>query len=170
MMRRASAVLFCFGLAVLAAADDHGNGKAKNGDDDDHGYARGKGHGDEDESDHGGARRKGAYGAVVFRPDDRRAISDYYARAGESNLPPGLAKRNGDLPPGLAKQLRRNGRLPPGLEKRITPFPPELDRRLPPLPAGYYRGVIGDQAVVYDPRTSAILDVLNIVIGVTRGR
>ncbi len=35
-----------------------------------------------------------------------------------SNLPPGLAKRNGNLPPGLQKHLDRTGHLPPGLEKR----------------------------------------------------
>lgn len=38
---------------------------------------------------------------------------------GNSNdLPPGLAKRNGNLPPGLQKHLDRTGHLPPGLEKR----------------------------------------------------
>src|SRR4051794_30705968 len=78
---------------------------------------------------------------VVFSPGDQRTVHDYY-RGRSSGLPPGLAKRNGDLPPGLEKQLRRNGRLPPGLEKKLTPFPADLERRLPALPAGCYRGFI----------------------------
>lgn len=43
---------------------------------------------------------------------------------GSRNLPPGLAKRGGNLPPGLQRQLDRRGHLPPGLEKR--------------RPSGYY--------------------------------
>lgn len=34
-------------------------------------------------------------------------------------LPPGLAKRGGNLPPGLQKHLMRHGQLPPGLQKRL---------------------------------------------------
>ena len=45
--------------------------------------------------------------AVIFQPDDRRVITEYFRNT--SNLPPGLAKRGGNLPPGLQKQLRRNG-------------------------------------------------------------
>src|ERR1041385_5242781 len=67
--------------------------------------------------------------APVFSDSERRIILDYY-RADTRNLPPGLAKRQGNLPPGLEKQLQRNGRLPPGLDKRITSFPADLDRRL----------------------------------------
>ena len=102
--------------------------------------------------------------SVVFRPEDQRVIADYY-RANPSHLPPGLAKRGGDLPPGLQKQLRRNGRLPPGLEKRVTAFPAGLERRLPPLPAGVFRGILGERAVIYEARTRAILDVTVIIAG-----
>lgn len=35
-----------------------------------------------------------------------------------NNLPPGLAKRNGNLPPGLQRHIDRTGHLPPGLEKK----------------------------------------------------
>src|SRR5712692_6891020 len=72
---------------------------------------------------------------VVFYEKDQRIIADYY-RAQPSGLPPGLAKRNGDLPPGLEKQLRRNGRLPAGLE----------------------RGMIGGRAFIYNRGKSLILD------------
>jgi hypothetical protein len=96
-----------------------------------------------------------------FRPDDRTIIYDYYRQP--SRLPPGLAKKNGQLPPGQAKKLQRNGRLPPGLEKKLQPFPVELDRRLPPLPAGCRRGLYEDQAVIYDTRSMAILDVVVVI-------
>ena len=100
---------------------------------------------------------KGAYAQVD--PSHRTIIHDYY-RGQPSGLPPGLAKRNGELPPGLEKQLQRNGRLPPGLEKKMTPFPDDLDRRLPRLPAGMRRGVYEDRAIIYDPRSRTILDVI----------
>jgi hypothetical protein len=92
-----------------------------------------------------------------FRPDDRTLIYEYY------RVPPGHAKHDGRLPPGQAKKLQRNGRLPPGLEKKLQPFPLELDRRLPPLPAGCRRGLIDDQAVIYDTRSMAILDIVVVI-------
>ncbi len=99
---------------------------------------------------------------VVFGGEERRIINEYY-RGYTRNLPPGLAKRGGNLPPGLQKQLRRDGHLPPGLEKRIEPFPIDLERRLPRLPPIYRRGIIDDRAVIYDPMTNAIMDVIQIV-------
>src|SRR5256885_10350198 len=95
-------------------------------------------------------KRPVSAGVAIFAPADRQVIYDYYR--GPSGLPPGLAKRNGNLPPGLAKQLQRNGRLPPGLQKKIAPFPVEVERRLAPLPRAHYRGVLGHQATTYDPR------------------
>jgi hypothetical protein len=99
--------------------------------------------------------------AIVFAPAERRTIIQYY-RGNYSNLPPGLAKRGGNLPPGLQRQVRRTGHLPPGLEKRVEPFPTELERRLPGLPPIYRRGIIGDRAVIYDSRTMSILDALSL--------
>ncbi len=95
-------------------------------------------------------------GYTRFRHEDVRVIDHHYRSQG---LPPGLAKRRGDLPPGLAKQLRRNGHLPPGLEKRFEPFPPDLERRLPPLRHGYRRGYLDGRAVVYEERSRTIIDV-----------
>ena len=43
----------------------------------------------------------------------------------DSGLPPGLAKRGGNLPPGLEKK-RRAGNLPPGLEKKQRRHDPLL--------------------------------------------
>jgi hypothetical protein len=73
-----------------------------------------------------------------------------------------LAKRGGNLPPGLEKQLRRKGHLPPGLAKKLVPFPVEVERRLPPLKSGLVRGLIQGRAVIYNLKTSLILDVFAV--------
>jgi len=95
----------------------------------------------------------------VFVGDDRRIVREYLTVYPVGGLPPGLAKRGGALPPGLEKQLRRNGRLPPGLEKKLYPFPPALEARLAPLAPDLRRGFIEGHAVIYNPKTSVILDV-----------
>lgn len=73
-------------------------------------------------------------------------------------MPPGLAKRGGDLPPGLAK---RGGKLPPGLAKRL---PSDLERRLPPRPAKYRRVVVDNDIVLIDAATNKVLDILEDVV------
>jgi hypothetical protein len=70
----------------------------------------------------------------------------------ESNLPPGLAKRD-RLPPGLEKQLRERGTLPPGLQKKITPVPVTLMRQLPAPPPGCDHVVIGGNIALVDTNT-----------------
>jgi hypothetical protein len=113
------------------------------------GKGKGKGH-----------EKGGATVAVgVFVESDRRVLHDY-AVGYRGNLPPGLAKRDGDLPPGLQKQLVRKGHLPPGLEKRLVPFPVELERRMSPLEPGLQRGFIGGRAVIFNTSTRVIVDVL----------
>jgi hypothetical protein len=101
---------------------------------------------------------------VVFQPEERQIITDYFDRNAGS-LPPGLAKRNGNLPPGLEKQLRRNGQLPPGLQKRMSSFPSDLEVRLPRLPDYCARGIIGSRAVIYNTRSGLILDVMAVFGG-----
>ena len=129
MIRR----LWAFALLLLALVPLHA----------DQGKGRGRGR-DKDE------------GAVVFRPEDRTAITNYY-RAQPSGLPPGLAKRE-SLPPGLEKQLRRNGRLPPGLQQKLVAFPPELETRLARCPPDVHRGMIGGIAVMWSSQTGLVLD------------
>ena len=94
----------------------------------------------------------------IFGPRDRDIISNYYGR--NSGLPPGLAKRGGDLPPGLEKQLQRNGTLPPGLRKKLRPFPADLERQLGALPRGYRRGILDRDVVMYRTDNYTIFDVL----------
>lgn len=63
------------------------------------------------------------------------------------------------LPPGLQKKLYRTGHLPPGWEKKLAPFPVVVEQQLPPVCVGCRRGLIGNVAIVYDSRTSVILDI-----------
>ncbi|MBT5433955.1 MAG: hypothetical protein P8Q36_17660 [Alphaproteobacteria bacterium] len=78
-----------------------------------------------------------------------------------SDLPPGLAKRD-ELPPGLAKQVERNGHLPPGLERHH--LPDDLQAALPPAKQGTESVIVGDDIVLIDPLTGAILDVIREVL------
>lgn len=94
---------------------------------------------------------------------DRDAIASYF-KSNTAGLPPGLAKRGGDLPPGLEKQLQKNGTLPPGLEKKLEPVPAPLERQLGRLPDGYSRRVLGQHLIVVNEKTRQIGDVfLNVV-------
>ncbi len=101
--------------------------------------------------------------SIVFSSRDRDIIRDYYHNR-YSKLPPGLAKRNGNLPPGLEKHLERDGTLPPGLQKRLTPFPDDLERQLPRLPSIYRRGTIGMDVVILDRRTQRIMDIVHGIL------
>jgi len=137
-------LLACSLLTVPALAQGNGNGKAK-------------GH---DKKDNDDDRREGKY---YFQARDREVVTTYYTKHGKG-LPPGLAKRNGNLPPGLEKQLQRNGSLPPGLDKKMEPCPVEITRELPPLPPDYRRGVVGASIVVFNVRTNIVVDVMHDVV------
>lgn len=95
----------------------------------------------------------------VFSSRDRRSIRTCF-QENESNLPPGLAKRD-KLPPGLEKQLERNGTLPPGLQKRVQPLPDVCENQLGPLPEGVWRGVYSRRVMLLD-QDNRILDVFNL--------
>jgi hypothetical protein len=98
----------------------------------------------------------------IFHTHDREIIIAFY-HSQPSNLPPGLAKRNGNLPPGLEKHLERNGTLPPGLQKRVEPLPDELEIRLSRLPSGYRRCWVGGSVIILNQKTGAILDIIRDV-------
>ena len=82
-----------------------------------------------------------------FEPSDLRVISEYYAT------------RHRSLPAGLSKKYYRTGHLPAGWVERIEPIPAAIEMHLVPLPSGYSRGIIDGLAVVYSPRTGAVIDV-----------
>jgi len=103
-------------------------------------------------------REQDAHDSLIFSERDQAAIRAYFYSGSGGKLPPGMAKRNGNLPPGLEKQLRANEVLPPGLQKRAQPFPAELTRQLPRLPRGYARSFVEGRAVTIDVN-SRIIDV-----------
>ena len=108
-----------------------------------------------------------------FSAEERRIIEEYYRRgtkAKQKGLPPGLAKRGGNLPPGLQKKLDRDGQLPPGLQKRLEPLPVDLDRRLPRLPEYWERVILEHDVILVDRRTNRVLDIIENVIGLMTGR
>ena len=140
-----AAVLCCglhLHLVVVARAAAPGQGRHLGQEKKAQGHA-----GEQGEQNEG--RGKGHDHAYRLEAHERDTIFGYYANPSRG-LPPGLAKRGGNLPPGLEKQLARNGTLPPGLEKRLKPLPVELERELPPLPAGCgcRRGVVGTNVVL----------------------
>ena len=104
---------------------------------------------------------------ALFLPEEKRLIEQYYRSGKKSKakgLPPGLAKRGGNLPPGLQKKLERNGKLPPGLQKRLEPLPDDLNRQLPSLPEYWERVIVEHDVILLDRRTNRILDVIENVI------
>jgi hypothetical protein len=111
--------------------------------------------------------------SVRFTVEERRIITDYYHKGKKSKtkgLPPGLAKRGGNLPPGLQKKLERDGQLPPGLQKRLEPLPTDLSRRLPRLPEYWERVIIERDIVLLDRRSNRVLDIIEDIIDLASGR
>ncbi len=111
--------------------------------------------------------------AAHFLPEERRMIEDYYRQGKKGKakgLPPGLAKRGGNLPPGLQKHLEKNGQLPPGLQKRLEPLPPDLERGLPRLPDSWERVVLERDVILLDRRTNRILDILENIVALATGQ
>ena len=130
-------------------------------------------------------RVMGEIGQVLFDAAEKAIIERYYGRTAtavvqeesgskqwtrehkqgkgkEGRMPPGLAKRGGDLPPGLQRQLERNGKLPPGLAKRDLPG--DLDTRLPPAKPGCERVIAGADVVLIHAATGVVLDILRDVV------
>lgn len=118
------------------------------------GHGQGKGHEKKGKKDDQGEN--------YFRDQDREVIRAWYS-GHQSNLPPGLAKKD-RLPPGLEKQLEQRGTLPPGLQKRIQPCPEELVRRLPPPPPDCANVLIGGHIVLLNRRTNVVQAVFHIDI------
>src|SRR5574341_199347 len=111
--------------------------------------------------------------SVRFTAEERRIIYDYYHKGNKpktKGLPPGLAKRGGNLPPGLQKKLDRDGQLPPGLQKRLEPLPPDLSRRLPRLPEYWERVMLDRDIVLIDRRSNRVLDIIEDIIDLASGR
>ena len=92
-------------------------------------------------------RESGASFHVSFSTADVKIIREHYAA------------RYRNLPPGLRKKVARGGQLPPGWQKKYEPFPVALEQRLPRLTPEYRRGVVDGHAVIYNSKTSVVIDV-----------
>ena len=116
-------------------------------DDHDHWKKHAKHHDDDDDHDEDFDHRASG---CFFQPHDVRVITEYYA--------PEYRR----LPPGLAKKYYRTGQLPPGWQKKLQPFPIAVERQMVALPPEYRRGFIDGYAVVYNPRTQVVIDIVAI--------
>ena len=125
---------------------------------------RGKGHGQgNDQGEQGEGHGKGKDKKEhkrYYSTRNRDELRSWY-RAHESNLPPGLAKRD-ELPPGLQRQLVLNGELPPGLQREVHPCPPEVIRFLPPPPPDTEHVLLGGQIVLWNRNTHIVLDIMKL--------
>jgi hypothetical protein len=92
---------------------------------------------------------RGRAGVPLFSAHDVGIIRAHYAS-------------DARLPRGLQKKLARGGSLPPGWEKKLERFPAPLERQLLVLPTGHARGVMDGHAVIYNPITHAILDIVSL--------
>ena len=92
-------------------------------------------------------RESGVSLHVSFSTADVKIIREHYAA------------RYRNLPPGLRKKVARGGQLPPGWQKKYEPFPAALEQRLPRLAPEYHRGVVDGHAVIYNSKTSVVIDV-----------
>jgi hypothetical protein len=117
--------------------------------------AQGKGHGK-------GHNKHSEDEAYYYGDRDQEELRGWY-NVHESNLPPGLAKKD-HLPPGLEKQLVRRGTLPPGLQKKIQPVPVDLERRLPPPPPDCANVLVGGHIVLLNRRTNIVVDIFHFEI------
>lgn len=93
----------------------------------------------------------GPGGHYEFRDADRDQLRKHYAgdfkRVDRDHRP--------DFRPGQP--------MPQDFRGRIKPVPADVRRGLPPPPRGYQMGYYGGYAVVYDPVSFAVLQVLDIL-------
>ncbi len=101
------------------------------------------------------------------RGEHRRQLDNGYYDNGGYYGNRGYYGNNGyygyrNLPPGLQKKLRRGGQLPPGWQRKMQGYSPYLNHGYGVAPGGYYGSQLGN-LLGYDPRSLAILDLLNLM-------
>jgi hypothetical protein len=100
-----------------------------------------------------------ALGADHQRKPEKHQDSTRPIMSGDSAVAVNVSWGTSDIKTVRRHYAARYRNLPPGWQKRIEPFPATLERECAPLPAGYRRGVIDAQAVIYDSR-GTIIDVV----------
>jgi hypothetical protein len=107
------------------------------------------------------------YHGPYFTSQRVTIIRNYYTPEEIEHLPPGLRKhieRTGHLPPGLEKKLVVNEPLPPEYYDYMVPAPPELVTRLGPLPPDSSLYLYNGDAVLLNPKTMAVMDIVHGVL------
>jgi Ni/Co efflux regulator RcnB len=134
-------------------------------------------HGKHNESEGEEGYEQQQFCGPYFKSSYAPYFRNYYSENDYANLPPGLRKhiqKTGHLPPGLEKKYERTGQLPPGLQKRFEcgqTLPPDYSRYLYPVPDSAYQRVgqlppdsklylIGNDLVLLNYHTRAIIDIL----------
>jgi len=84
-----------------------------------------------------------------FRQEDARRLREHYSNFNHVDVK-------------HRHRLAAGERLTGDWHKRIRPVPEEVIRELPPPPPGYVFGYIDGYAVVYDPGTGMIADVIDL--------
>ncbi len=138
----------------------HGHGKHKGNKDYKHQKKYKNGGADYDDYDY----RHYTYRGPYFTQQRVTVIRNYYTPAEIDRLPPGLRKhieRTGHLPPGLEKKLIVNQPLPPGYLDYMVPAPPTLVSTLGPLPPNSNLYFYNGDAVLINPKTQAVLDIVH---------
>jgi hypothetical protein len=107
------------------------------------------------------------YRGPYFTQQRITIIRNYYTPEEIERLPPGLRKhleRTGHLPPGLEKKLVVNQPLPPGYLDYMVPAPPQLVNSLGPLPPDSRLYFYNGDAVLINPKTQAVMDIMHGVL------
>ncbi len=153
MRLRRLAVYALFGMLAAGSAFAEKPSWAGGGKEHGHGAAGGN-------SQNPGREAKSPAGAMLFGPEERVIVRDYYAAPiATGKCPPGLAKKNnGCLPPGQAKKWAVGQPLPAGVV--YYDLPRDLVVSLPPPPVGHrYVRVAGDILLIATG-TSMVLDAI----------
>lgn len=119
---------------------------------------------------HKGYADEVAYHGPYFTTERVTVIRQYYTPETLRGLPPGLRKhleRTGHLPPGLEKRLVVNQTLPPQYLPDLVPAPPELVSRMGPLPPDSQLYFYNGDAILVNPKTQAVMDIVHGVLGLS---
>jgi hypothetical protein len=145
----------------------HGNDQGDEGEHEqsDHGH---KHKSDEHHKHHEGDESDQVmYSGPYFNAERVGILRGYYTPEEISKLPPGLRKhleRTGQLPPGIEKKLIREGQLPPEYQAQLVPVPEDLALRLGSIPADARLYMYNGDAILLNPKTQGILDIVHGVL------
>jgi hypothetical protein len=147
---------FCSLIAVIFAVSTFSLLANAQGNSQEHGKGQGK---NEQGEEYGKGKSKKEH-KRYYSDRNREELRAWY-RHHESDLPPGLAKKD-RLPPGLERQLRVNGTLPPGLQREAHECPHDIEKYLPAPPPDCEHILLGGQIVLRNKKTQMVLDIIKL--------